>query len=151
MTIPVDCPHCETRFQLSPEMAGKSMRCPECREVFVVQSAATPVEVPPANDRPFERIESDDFAAPVPADQYGSWRLVVDAPRELARFIAPKGSIAIDGVSLTVNEVERTQFAVNLIPHTLAVTTLKSLADGDRVNLEIDLIARYVARLHETP
>jgi len=88
------------------------------------------------------------FAA-VPADQHGSWRLEVEAPRELARFIAGKGSIAVDGVSLTVNEVEGARFSVNLIPHTLAVTTLKSLAEGDSVNLEIDLIARYVARLQE--
>jgi riboflavin synthase len=88
--------------------------------------------------------------APVPADQYGSWRLDVEAPRELARFIAPKGSIAVDGVSLTVNEVDGVRFSVNLIPHTLAVTTMKSLAEGDPVNLEIDLIARYVARLHES-
>lgn len=87
--------------------------------------------------------------APVPSDQYGSWRLDVEAPRELARFIAPKGSIAIDGVSLTVNEVDGVRFSVNLIPHTLAVTTLKSLAEGDPVNLEIDLVARYVARLAE--
>lgn len=87
--------------------------------------------------------------APVPADQYGSWRLEVEAPRELARFIAPKGSIAIDGVSLTVNEVDGVRFSVNLIPHTLAVTTLKSLAEGAPVNLEIDLVARYVARLAE--
>ena len=87
--------------------------------------------------------------APVPADRYGSWRLDVDAPPALARFIAAKGSVAIDGVSLTVNEVAGTRFSVNLIPHTLAVTTLKSLAEGDRVNLEIDLIARYVARLQE--
>jgi len=88
--------------------------------------------------------------APVPADQHGSWRLDVEAPRELARFIAAKGSIAVDGVSLTVNEVDDNRFAVNLIPHTLAVTTLKSLAERDRINLEIDLIARYVARLRET-
>ena len=88
--------------------------------------------------------------APVPADQYGSWRLEVEAPAGLARFIAAKGSIAIDGVSLTVNEVDGARFSVNLIPHTLAVTTMKSLAEGDRVNLEVDLIARYVARLHET-
>jgi riboflavin synthase len=87
--------------------------------------------------------------APVPADQYGSWRLDVEAPRELARFIAATGSIATDGVSLTVNEVDGARFSVNLIPHTLAVTTMKSLAEGDPVNLEIDLIARYVARLHE--
>jgi riboflavin synthase len=89
--------------------------------------------------------------APVPADQHGSSRLDVEAPSELARFIAPKGSIAIDGVSLTVNEVDGARFSVNLIPHTLAVTTLKSLAEGDAVNLEIDLIARYVARLSDSP
>jgi riboflavin synthase len=89
--------------------------------------------------------------APVPADQHGSSRLDVEAPSELARFIAPKGSIAIDGVSLTVNEVDGARFSVNLIPHTLAVTTLKSLAEGDAVNLEIDLIARYVARLRDSP
>ena len=74
--------------------------------------------------------------------------LEVEAPAALARFIAPKGSIAIDGVSLTVNEVAGARFAVNLIPHTLAVTTLKRLAPGARVNLEVDLVARYVARLH---
>jgi riboflavin synthase len=86
---------------------------------------------------------------PVPADQHGSVRLEVQAPAELARFIAGKGSIAVDGVSLTVNEVRGRNFAVNLIPHTLAVTTLKTLAPGARVNLEIDLVARYVARLSE--
>jgi riboflavin synthase len=88
--------------------------------------------------------------APVPADRHGSWRLDVDAPPDLARFIAAKGSVAIDGVSLTVNAVAGARFSVNLIPHTLAATTLKSLAEGDPVNLEIDLIARYVARLQET-
>ncbi len=80
----------------------------------------------------------------------GSTRLDVDAPAALARFIAPKGSIAVDGVSLTVNDVAGPRFAVNLIPHTLAVTTLGELAPGARVNLEVDVIARYVARLHET-
>jgi riboflavin synthase len=85
----------------------------------------------------------------VDAGQGGSVRLDIDAPRELARFIAPKGSIAVDGVSLTVNEVAGPRFCVNLIPHTLAVTTLKRLAPGARVNLEIDLVARYVARLNE--
>jgi riboflavin synthase len=89
------------------------------------------------------------FAA-VPGDAYGSWRLVIDAPRELARFIAAKGSIAVAGVSLTVNEVDGVRFAVNLIPHTLAVTTLQALAPGARVNLEIDLVARYVARLQDS-
>jgi riboflavin synthase len=69
------------------------------------------------------------------------------APQSLARFIARKGSICIDGVSLTVNRVKGRTFKVNLIPHTLKVTTLRRLATGDRVNLEIDLVARYVARL----
>lgn len=80
---------------------------------------------------------------------WGSHRLVVDAPRELARYIAPKGSIAVQGVSLTVNAVAGTRFEVNLIPHTLAVTTLKDVRPGTKVNLEVDLVARYVARLHE--
>jgi riboflavin synthase len=79
----------------------------------------------------------------------GSTRLEVDAPAALARFIAAKGSIAVDGVSLTVNAVAGPRFAVNLIPHTLVVTTLGELAPGARVNLEVDVIARYVARLHQ--
>jgi riboflavin synthase len=80
-----------------------------------------------------------------------SWLLVVDAPRELAKFIAVKGSIVINGVSLTVNSVEdhasACAFSVNLIPHTVQVTTLKHLKVGSKVNLEIDLIARYVERM----
>jgi len=79
----------------------------------------------------------------------GSRLLEVEAPSELARFIASKGSIAIDGVSLTVNRVAGKRFSVNLIPHTLAVTTLGNLSPGVPVNLEVDLVARYVARLHE--
>ena len=77
----------------------------------------------------------------------GSWFLEIEAPAELARFIAAKGSITVDGVSLTVNSVAGANFAVNLIPHTLNVTTLKRLAPGSTVNLEIDIIARYVERL----
>jgi riboflavin synthase len=73
--------------------------------------------------------------------------LEIDAPDALARYIAPKGSIAIDGVSLTTNVIAGTRFTVNLIPHTLAVTTLRNLHAGARVNLEVDLIARYVERL----
>ena len=69
------------------------------------------------------------------------------APAELARFIAPKGSVALDGVSLTVNEVADDTFSVLIIPHTLKVTTLGALAAGDHVNLEVDLMARYAARL----
>ncbi len=76
-----------------------------------------------------------------------SFRLVIAVPQDLMRFIAPKGSIALAGVSLTVNEIDGDAFAVNLIPHTLAVTTLGSLQAGAHVNIEIDLVARYVARL----
>jgi len=73
--------------------------------------------------------------------------LRVRAPEELARYIARKGSITIQGVSLTVNAVSGSEFEVNLIPHTVAVTTLKLLKTGSRVNLEVDLIARYVERM----
>jgi riboflavin synthase len=85
----------------------------------------------------------------VAGDAGGSSRLAIDAPAELARFVAPKGSIAVNGVSLTVNSVAGTRFAVNVIPHTLAVTSLGSLTPGARVNLEVDMVARYVARLVE--
>jgi len=88
---------------------------------------------------------------PVAADAGGSWRLEVDAPSALARYIAPKGSIAVDGVSLTTNTVDGSRFTVNLIPHTLAVTTLGKLGRGAAVNLEVDLLARYVERLRATP
>jgi riboflavin synthase len=77
----------------------------------------------------------------------GSIRLTVEAPAELARFIAAKGSIAIDGVSMTVNEVSRPQFGVNVIPITQRETNLGFLAMDMPVNLEIDMMARYVARL----
>ena len=78
-----------------------------------------------------------------------SLRVEFAAPAALARYIARKGSVTLDGVSLTVNEVDGVKFAVNLIPHTLEVTTLGKLAAGSRVNLEIDLLARYVERLSE--
>ena len=76
-----------------------------------------------------------------------SWLLAVRAPHALAKYIAVKGSITINGVSLTVNHVAGCEFAVNLIPHTLAVTTLNELKVGAMLNLEIDLIARYVERM----
>jgi riboflavin synthase len=76
-----------------------------------------------------------------------SWRLEVRVPGELARYLARKGSITVNGVSLTVNRVEGDRFEVNLIPHTLEVTNLKSLRVGVRVNLEVDLLARYIERL----
>ena len=79
----------------------------------------------------------------------GSWLLEIEAPREIARFIAVKGSIAVEGVSLTVNGADGSRFHVNVIPHTLTVTTLAALKPGAGVNLEVDLVARYVARLNE--
>jgi riboflavin synthase len=73
--------------------------------------------------------------------------VVVEAPAQLGRYIAAKGSITVDGVSLTVNAVQGARFEVNLIPHTRAVTTFGGLATGTRVNLEVDMLARYVDRL----
>ena len=84
-------------------------------------------------------------------DLGGSARLVVDSPPDLARFLAKKGSIAVDGVSLTVNVVEGSRFEVNLIPHTRAITTFRDLAPGMPVNLEVDMLARYVERLGVRP
>jgi riboflavin synthase len=80
----------------------------------------------------------------------GSHRVRIRVPRPLHRFIAPKGSITVEGVSLTVNEVEDDVFGVNLIPHTWDVTTLGELKVRSRVNLEIDMLARYLARWRET-
>lgn len=80
----------------------------------------------------------------------GSHRVRIEAPAPLHRFIAPKGSITIDGVSLTVNAVEGRRFEVNIIPHTWEATTLGGLNPGDPVNLEIDTLARYLARWQET-
>ena len=79
--------------------------------------------------------------------EQGSLRFTFQASPELAKFIASKGSVALDGVSLTVNEVEGDRFGVNIIPHTAERTTFGALQPGDPVNLEVDLIARYVARL----
>lgn len=76
-----------------------------------------------------------------------SWKLAVRVPHALAKYIAVKGSITINGVSLTVNQVNGDEFSVNLIPHTLAMTNLKNLRAGSRINLEVDLIARYVERM----
>ena len=77
-------------------------------------------------------------------------RLELRVPAELARFVAPKGSVALDGVSLTINEVAGDTFSVLIIPHTLKVTTLGALAQGAEVNIEVDLMARYAARLVES-
>jgi riboflavin synthase len=80
-----------------------------------------------------------------------SWRLQFELPAPLLRYVAPKGSICIDGVSLTVNEVSGRHFDVNIIPHTHQVTTLGELRLGDGVNIEIDVIARYLERLMAKP
>jgi len=82
-------------------------------------------------------------------DEGDSTRVTFEAPSDLARFIAPKGSVALNGTSLTVNEVAGTRFGINFIPHTKAVTTWGRVAVGDAINLEIDTLARYVARLAE--
>lgn len=82
-------------------------------------------------------------------DEGDSTRMTFRAPEALARFIAPKGSVALNGTSLTVNEVDGSTFGVNIIPHTKAVTTWGDAAVGDAINLEVDTMARYVARLRE--
>ena len=82
-------------------------------------------------------------------DEGDSTRVTLRAPTELARFIAPKGSVALNGTSLTVNEVEGDTFGINFIPHTKEATTWGDAKTGDRINLEIDTLARYVARLAE--
>jgi riboflavin synthase len=80
-------------------------------------------------------------------DLGASRRLVVEVPQALSRFIARKASVAVDGVSLTTNAVEGNRFEVNVIPHTLSATTLRALRAGSRVNVEVDMLARYVDRL----
>ncbi len=82
-------------------------------------------------------------------DEGDSTRVTFEAPEHLARFIAPKGSVALNGTSLTVNEVKGNRFGINFIPHTKSVTTWGRVAVGDAINLEIDTLARYVARLAE--
>ncbi|NNK16087.1 MAG: riboflavin synthase [Sulfitobacter sp.] len=83
------------------------------------------------------------------ADEGDSTRVTLRAPKDLARFIAPKGSVALNGTSLTVNEVDGCDFGINFIPHTKEVTTWGDTKVGDLINLEIDTLARYVARLGE--
>ena len=85
--------------------------------------------------------------APVSEQDDGSWRLDIRAPGSMARYLAHKGSVAVNGVSLTVNSVRGAEFSINLIPHTLEQTMLKELQPGSRVNLEADMLARYADRL----
>lgn len=82
-------------------------------------------------------------------DEGGSTRVTLRAPDALAKFIAPKGSVSLNGTSLTVNEVNGAEFGINFIPHTKVVTTWGGVQIGDQVNLEIDTLARYVARLQD--
>jgi len=82
-------------------------------------------------------------------DEGDSTRVTLSAPAALARFIAPKGSVALNGTSLTVNEVDGAQFGINFIPHTKSVTTWGDAKVGDKINLEVDTMARYVARLQD--
>lgn len=94
----------------------------------------------------------DGIASVIAREDLGSTtRFVFEVPAPLARFVAPKGSVALDGTSLTVNEVEGTTFSCLLIPHTLAVTTWGGVKAGDAVNFEVDVMARYAARLAEFP
>jgi riboflavin synthase len=81
------------------------------------------------------------------APEGDSWRYVFQVPDAFAKFMAPKGSVALDGVSLTVNEVGGSRFGVNIIPHTRQCTTFRVLSPGDRMNFEVDMLARYVARI----
>ncbi|MBG0797682.1 riboflavin synthase [Methylocystis sp. L43] len=98
-------------------------------------------------------LSRDDFCdrAPEgrPSEETSMSRFWVESPRALSRFIAKKGSVALDGVSLTVNQVDGDRFSVLLIPHTLSVTTLGARRAGDAINIEVDLMARYAARLSE--
>ena len=82
-------------------------------------------------------------------DEGDSTRVVLEVPEALARFVSPKGSVALNGTSLTVNEVDGTSFGINFIPHTKTVTTWGDVAVGDAINMEIDTLARYVSRLRE--
>lgn len=83
------------------------------------------------------------------APEGDSRRFVLEVPKSFAKYVAPKGSLTLDGVSLTVNEVDGNRFGVNIIPHTQTATTLGALKPGDRVNFEIDVLARYVDRFRE--
>lgn len=95
-------------------------------------------------------IHAIEALAPDPGEPWAATaKFIIDAPKEMARFIATKGSICLDGTSLTVNEVTGARFSVLLIPHTLAVTTWGALKAGDKLHLEVDLMARYAARLAE--
>jgi riboflavin synthase len=141
------------------EIAGRSFAADVSRETLALTTlgeltAGSPVNLEPAlraGDALGGHLVSGhvDGVAEVLAlqDDARSQRLLIGVPAELTRYLAPKGSITVDGVSLTINEVDGTRFGVNLIPHTQAVTTLGTLRVGARVNVEVDQVARYIERL----
>jgi riboflavin synthase len=140
-------------------IAGRSFAADVSRETLALTTlgeltAGSPVNLEPAlraGDALGGHLVSGhvDGVAEVLAlqDDARSQRLLIGVPAELTRYLAPKGSITVDGVSLTINEVDGKRFGVNLIPHTQAVTTLGTLRVGARVNVEVDQVARYIERL----
>jgi len=144
------------------ELQGRSFTADVSRETLALTTlgeltAGSPVNLEPAlraGDALGGHLVSGhvDGVAEVLAikDDARSQRLRIGVPSALARFLAPKGSVTVDGVSLTINEADVHGFGVNIIPHTRAVTTLGTLRVGARVNLEVDQVARYVARLLES-
>jgi len=144
------------------ELAGRAFAADVSRETLAVTTLGDLVVGSPVNLEPALRVGEalgghlvsghvDGVARIAAASaEARSLRLTIDSPGELRSFLAPKGSVAVDGVSLTINEVQGASFGVNIIPHTQTSTTLGALTVGARVNLEVDLIARYLARLLES-
>jgi riboflavin synthase len=132
----------------SVDVSRETLRCTEGLEAPREVNLEKALRLSDRLDGHFVAGHVDGVGRVVQVKQAGSSRVLkMRAPAALSRYIARKGSIAVDGVSLTVNAVQGVEFEVNLIPHTLAVTTLGRLRPGDRVNLEVDLIARYAERL----
>jgi riboflavin synthase len=152
---------CLTATSIEPDGAGAVFRVDVSNETLSKTTLGTwqagrPVNLEPAlavSDRLGGHVVSghvDGVATIVSITPDGdSRRFVIEAPAHLAPYIAPKGSICLDGTSLTVNEVAGARFGVNLIPHTLTVTTWGRMTVGQSLNLEVDVFARYVARLME--
>jgi riboflavin synthase len=150
-----------TRHDLAPVPMGASIACSGCcltviekgADWFAVEASGETLDKTHLGDElgghlVYGHVDGVGRIASM-TPEGGSVRFVFEAPADLARFIASKGSIAVDGISLTVNEVEGNRFGVNIISHTQAVTTLGTAKVGQRVNLEVDMLARYVQRLLE--
>ena len=118
------------------------------RTLALINGTVSPFAAPGKASGVFARDGVGEVVSATPENASVRWRFRV--PKHLSRFIAAKGSVAIDGVSLTVNEVDGDVFGVNIIPHTASITTFGTLQPGDRVNIEADMMARYVARLQES-